>query len=397
MRFLAIANYPSDYRPAHQVFVRALLLEMKTLGAEIEVMAPEPIWNAVKVKSGFRLAPQFEVRDGLAVYRPRYTTYSQVTLPGGGSTFRWTVRAYSNAARRQIRTKVGNFDFCFAHFLYPHGYAAVQVARDLRTPAVASLGESEFQRYETHYSRREIRDLLASFSRVITNSPLIKECCVDRYDVPEDRIDVFPNGVNERLFFPRDQELARRKCGLPLQRPIVGFVGQFTDRKGPLRVLEAIRARPEIGAFFLGYGPQTPQGPQVLCAKAVRHEEISCWLSSADIFVLPTLHEGCCNAVLEALSCGVPIVSSDLPFNRGLLDEKVAVLVDPKNIGALKRAIFSLLDNPERLSAMRQACVQKSASFRLADRANQIINLLKDHSLTGEKPNIKTKAVCAAT
>jgi glycosyltransferase involved in cell wall biosynthesis len=182
--------------------------------------------------------------------------------------------------------------------------------------------------------------------------------------------------VNEQLFHPRHRQSARQHCQLPLDRPIIIFVGQFTERKGPLRVLEAIRSRPEIGAVFLGYGPQVPKGAQVLFQGEVPHEDVPMWLSAADLFVLPTLDEGCSNAILEALFCGLPVVSSDLPFNHGILDGNVAILVDPQDVGALGQGISSLLDEPERRTAMHQAALLRSQSFRLTDRARGILTFL---------------------
>src|SRR6266545_3925326 len=118
-RLLAICNYQSEARPAHKVFVRALLLEMKSLGVDVTVIAPESLWNMTKAKSSFRLAPLFDDRDGLPVYRPRYMTYSNIRLPFGGTTSRWVANAYVNTVLKQVRKLNDTFDVCMGHFLYP--------------------------------------------------------------------------------------------------------------------------------------------------------------------------------------------------------------------------------------------------------------------------------------
>jgi glycosyltransferase involved in cell wall biosynthesis len=120
-----------------------------------------------------------------------------------------------------------------------------------------------------------------------------------------------------------------------------------------------------------------PKGPQVLYQGVVPHEDIPEWLSAADIFVLPTLDEGCSNAILEAIFCGLPVISSDLPFNHGILDEQVAILVDPGDEKALGQAIACLLKQPERRAAMSQAALQRTQAFRLADRARSIVTFLR--------------------
>lgn len=376
LRLLAISNYPSETRPANQVFVRAMLLELASLGVDITVIAPESISNVAKPGTKFRLAPTFEERDGLPIHRPRYFTLSNITLPFGVRTSRWGVKAYIDAVLHEVERSEQAFDVCLGHFLSPHGRAAAEVGRKLGIPSVLSLGESSFDRHESAYSRREISQLLDQFSGVITNSDLIKEYCVQHYHLEEAKTRVFPNGVNERNFFPRGQKLARQKCGLPIDRPIIISVGQFIERKGTLRVLEAIQSRPEIGAVFLGYGPQEPESPQVLFKGAVPHEDVPMWLSAADVFVLPTLDEGCSNAILEALFCGLPVVSSDLPFNHNIVNKDVSVLVDPLNIDALSEAIFQLIENPNRMEIMKRAALEHSNAFRLSDRAKHILTFL---------------------
>lgn len=369
---LANCNYPSDTRPAHQVFVRALLLEMASLGIDISVIAPETLWNIVKKRTGFRLAPSFEERDGLPIHRPRHLTYSKVSLPFIGSTSKWGYNAYIQSVLREVRNMGGAFDVCYGHFLYPHGAATAQLGTLLGIPSVVSLGESSFARYESTYTRSEIGQLLNTFSGVIANSTLIKENCVETYGLDENKIRVYPNGVDNAHFYPRNREEARKYCQLPLDRPIIIFVGQFIERKGPNRVLESIKSRPEIGAVFLGYGPQTPGGPQVLYQGEVSHEDVPVWLSAADFFVMPTLNEGCSNSILEALSCGLPVVSSKLPFNQDIIDEEVAILVDPQDIRELEGAISTLVDAEELRGTMGQAAIEKSQSFRLVERAKRI-------------------------
>jgi glycosyltransferase involved in cell wall biosynthesis len=368
LRLLALCGYPSDPRPTHQPFVRALLRALAAQGAEPCVLAPESLWQRPR-------APRFELREGLPVHRPRFPSFSAVQLPGIGSTRRWSDAAYRRAALRASEG-LGPFDVCFAHFLFPHGHAAAEIAARLRIPAVLSLGESSFRRYEVAYGPREMAAVLARFAAVVANSPVIEAQLVERFGVARDRIHVLPNGVDERHFFPRDREQARRQLGLPASRPLLVFVGHLNERKGPLRVMEAIRSRPEIGALFLGRGPQRPEGPQLLFAGAVPHEQVPVWLSAADLFVLPTLDEGCSNALLEALACGLPVVTSDRPFNRAVLDESMALLVEPSDPAALGAAIARLVDRPALRASLGAAALSHAAGFRLERRAARIRALL---------------------
>ncbi|MCA9506602.1 MAG: glycosyltransferase family 4 protein, partial [Myxococcales bacterium] len=212
---------------------------------------------------------------------------------------------------------------------------------------------------------------------VVAVSPWIHDLCVDRYAVDPRRIRVFPNGVDLERFEPMDRGRARAILGLPQDRPVVVFVGHFIERKGPLRVLEAIRAHPEAGAVFIGDGPQRPSGPQVLFAGSVAHDEIPTWLSAGDVFALPTLEEGSCNAVIEAMACGRAVITSDIPSIRDLTGPDAARLVDPHDVTALSEAIATLLAQESRRDELARRARDRSRLFSLETRARGILDWLE--------------------
>ena len=87
----------------------------------------------------------------------------------------------------------------------------------------------------------------------------------------------------------------------------------------------------------------------------VPHEKVYMYLNASDVFVLPTLAEGLCNAILEALACGVPVISSDLPFNYDVLDDSCSILVNPKNKDEIYSAILRLKEDEELKKAFRRS------------------------------------------
>ena len=121
-----------------------------------------------------------------------------------------------------------------------------------------------------------------------------------------------------------------------------------------------------------------PEGAQVLHRGPVSHEEIPDWLSAADVFALPTYAEGSCNAILEAMACGLPIVSSNIPANREVLDPSFSVTVDPYDIRQIRQAIETLVDDPERREAMGRIASENARRYDSANRARGIFDWLKD-------------------
>ena len=378
MRVLSCTNYPSDTRPAHQVFVRTFLAELARQGATITVVAPEPIANRLRRGAGRALAPRVEMRDGITVRRPRYVTFSNLAFPHGGRSRSLTFDSHVRAVARAAAGLEEHVDICYGHFLMPHGLAAATVAQARGVPAVLSLGESSFARYARASTPRERRALLGRFAAIVVNAEGLGRMCVDEYGVPEDRVHLLPNGVDHDVFHPLDRADARRRLGLAEHRPLVVFVGQLVERKGPLRLDAALAARAEIGVAFIGEGPQRPRGDNVVHCGGVPHDEIPLWLAAADVFALPTLGEGCCNAVLEALAAGVPVVTSDIPANRAIVPDGAAIFVDPRDTGALAEAITSILSDGRRAESLRRAGLAAAASYRVEARAAHVLALLRE-------------------
>lgn len=363
--------YPSSSQPHKGTFVEQLAEAMAELGASPLVVAPRP-WR-------FRRDSELAGFDGslsatpIPVFRPTYFSFSNRRLVAGISTYRWTVRSFAATVERVGASMSEHSDYCYGHFLYPAGYAAFRLAQRWQVPAFVALGESSLAYYEVHLRLPRIRQDIAQFAGVLAVSDQNRQYCIERFGVAPERVLVLPNAVDTGQFYPRDRRKMRIHLGLPLDRPIVIFAGHFIERKGPLRVLSALQHMPDVGAVFLGDGPQKPVGPQVLFAGPVPHAQVSEWLSAADLFVLPTLAEGSCSTVLEALACGLPVVSSDRPFNREILDETVASLVEPRDTLALSHALRELLSDSDRCRRMSEAALARARQFTLRERAQTIL------------------------
>ena len=141
--------------------------------------------------------------------------------------------------------------------------------------------------------------------------------------------------------------------------------------------MESIGLIPEIKVIFLGSGPQTVRGEQILFQGNVSHEDVPEWLSASDVFVLPTLQEGCSNAVVEAMACGLPVISSDLPFNYDIVNDNVGILVDPCDSASLRKAIYSLHMDSELRLKLGQNARQWAQNFSLRQRAMNILEWIR--------------------
>ena len=197
--------------------------------------------------------------------------------------------------------------------------------------------------------------------------------------MPKNITEVFPNSIDSEVFYPRDKKEARKKFGLSENAFVIAFVGTFDERKGIDRLSQAIDKLDyeDIVLICAGKGAIQPQTSKCVFKSPVLHSELPEFLSAADIFVLPTLNEGCCNAIIEAMACGLPIVSSNGSFNDDILDESNSLRVDPRDVEAISDAIKTLYDDRALLASLAEGSLKKSASLTLEKRARNIIEFIK--------------------
>ena len=119
-----------------------------------------------------------------------------------------------------------------------------------------------------------------------------------------------------------------------------------------------------------------PSEAQCVFARPVAADKIPEFNSAADMFVLPTLNEGCCNAVVEAMACGLPIISSNLEFNDDILTEECSIQINPNCVEEIAGAMQLLANDAQKRKSMSEAAVEHAKLFTLNRRARNIISYI---------------------
>lgn len=212
-------------------------------------------------------------------------------------------------------------------------------------------------------SRRGYRDmhyetLMWSLSDlIITNADALKRDLVNRCRVDPGRIEVIPNGVEQRHFKPSDSP------GDP--HPTIVQVARLVNEKDPLTLLRAfklvLKRIPDARLIVVGDGYLRTQFCRFINANSLgRHvthlagaRDVRPYLERAWVFCLSSRSEGFPNAVLEAMSAGLPVVVTEAggapePVVHGV----TGLVVPPEAPEALATALIKLLNDPELRSSM---------------------------------------------
>lgn len=362
----------------HCVFVRDLVVEMARLGTQCTVIAPrmQGSNNSLPYKWIDKTSDGIEI----PVYFPKYFACSSKK-----GLMALTMRNHRNAILKVLKKEKINPDVIYGHFIYLNGISAVSIAQKYGIKSFIACGENSnrllkgSKPYSTGLKYHGWKEKLKSVDGVICVSEENKNLIINNGFFDNDSsMMVIPNAVNTDIYKPYDKIEMRRKFKVNDKDFVVAFVGSFIERKGPKRLDEAVKDIEGVKTIFIGRGDFMPKSNCIFCG-SVKHDLIPEYLSMADVFVLPTTGEGCCNAIIEAICCGLPIVSSKGRFNDDILDESYAIRIDPMSIDDIKKSVLILKEKNVLCAQMRENAINKANTFSLVNRAKKILNFIEEH------------------
>ncbi len=208
------------------------------------------------------------------------------------------------------------------------------------------------------------------------------------------RVHLIPNGLDTEAFAPPSVE-SRAQARLKLQlddSPLVLTVCQMRPEKCLPLLLDAwVRVRrriPEARLAIVGDGNEMSklreQAERLNLDSSLllpgRSSDPRPWYQAADLYVLSSVNEGLSNSLMEALSSGLPVVSTRVSGSEDIVEAADTGLLVPVNDeAAMGEAIFELLDDPERAKACGiRASEYATSHFRLESVAEKVAKLYSD-------------------
>lgn len=285
-----------------------------------------------------------------------------------------------------------------------HGYSTKNVlvtivAKAFRKPVVMSLHTAGFDEPAVI----EEQGSLAWWAFLSADVYLsVSQGLVETYlaaGLPPERIRLVPNGIDVERFVPAsasEQQALRQRLGLPLDRPVIVFVGFFSADKQPRVLFDAWLSLQAVGddapaLVFVGatqssYFEVDDRIAAAMQADATRHgvadrlhftgltHDVPSYLRASDVFVLSSRREGLPVALLEAMACGLPAIASDLRGSTDsiVVDGRNGLLVPSGDVAALVDKLRVVLSRAELRATLgagaRQTIIERFNSATVADR-----------------------------
>ena len=235
----------------------------------------------------------------------------------------------------------------------------------------------------------------ANLAGVICNSRMVRDDIAARFAVPAARLHVIYNGVDLDRFSPRLREtllpdrstyLAKTLGGSGFENnsPLLLYVGSGFERKGVKNLLTAFaRAKGSAMLAIAGDDKHAARYQRLAARLGIAQrvhftgalEDVLPLYAAADAFILPTLYDPMPNAVLEALACGLPVLTTPTCGAAEFISEGVNGYVrDALDIDGLALGI-TLLSDPARAASMRGEARASAARFPLDAMVQQLLSL----------------------
>ena len=357
-RVLLVSNmWPSDENPVYGGFVARQVAALRSLGVPVTVVA------------------NTDARTGAAR----------------------SIAKYHSLARRARRAaREGDFDIVVGHYLYPTAGMARSAARIAGAKLVLVVHGTDAR----SVMRRDpyaaaSRRALATADLVVTVSDALAAQLRASPGLPEGaRTVTIHMGIDEATFAPDGS--ARTALGVASDERVVLFVGNLVEVKGLDVLQEAFSTLVRAGSAdrlvivgggvlrdtLVAWADSDPVvAGRVTLTGRLSAAEVARWMAAADVFVLPSRHEGLGLVLLEAMACGTPCVASAVGGVPEVLDVSTGVLVAPGDALALGAAIERVLAAGKE--SYREACLRSAAGQGSVAQAEALLAEVQRVAATG--------------
>jgi len=286
----------------------------------------------------------------------------------------------------KISRKFSRFHVC--HIVSPALAFAVPLMMKAKVVTVHDLIPFLRARSITDLFIRKSMNLVKNVERIICVSENTKKDLLYFVDVDPKKIRVIYQGIDHELFKPRDKLEARRRLGLPLDRPIILNVGSEEPRKNIPTLVKAfgILVKDIPNAMLIRVGSPTNATKRLVHSQGLEgkivylrptDEDLSLLYNASDVFVFPSYYEGFGLPLLEAMASGCPVIAS----NRTSIPEVVGdggILLDPFDVDGFAHWTREILSNEDLRIKLSEKGYRRSMNFSWEKCARETLDVYRE-------------------
>jgi N-acetyl-alpha-D-glucosaminyl L-malate synthase BshA len=281
-----------------------------------------------------------------------------------------------------------------AHSTIPTGFIAVIVSKIFRIPSFITAHGMDINNFENNPSIKPLISFsLNNCDKAIAVSADLAEK-MKQFGVNENKIMVLRNAVDINRFKPINNKIFREKYGISKNEVLIIFVGYLDTFKGVFELINAFcritKKYQNVKLLIVGGGPKREElgikvsdlglSKFIIFTGKVSQEMIQEYYQMADIFVLPSHTEGLPLVVVEAMSCGLPVVVSNVGGSPEIVKNgENGFLVSPGN----EKDLFTKLEILVSHDELRNEFGKKSLEiineeFKIEKKAEKLIELYEN-------------------
>lgn len=388
MKILFISNLFPDEKSLTRGQDNANLLHHLSADHEIRVIATRPTRDPRK--------SSLEVKSRVRDLKFKPTFLSNFYIPKVGSLINH--KLYVEVLRNAFRHLVECFhpDVVLCSWSYPDSAAVIHLCNDYQLPVVSIVQGSDAHIYMYMPLRAlVVRESLSKADYVITRSIQLGNILSEKGVSPSVIQPVY-NGVDKSVFFLASKTQARNRLQLELDTKYLLYVGNFYTVKNPQLlidsfsiVLQAVN-KMNVHLLLIGEGYLKEKLVRMIEESRISEHvtflgrkssgEVANYMQSSDLLCIPSFNEGLPNVLLESLSCGLPVVSTDVGgISEVLFDSRCGTLVNSFDTKAYSEAILSRLSQEADTDFIAGFSEQFSWPQTI-DRYNEILSLALSRS-----------------
>ena len=358
------------------------------------------------VSSNLHQSLSEEVKDGVTILRVKaFNFLERVGIP---------YPIFSPTLYTTLKREIKKADILHVHgMLYMSTILAIRLARSHNKPVVLTQTAPDKYHFRPKNTSNPLAKLLdiskgmtismlesISFyigkrnlqlsDQITTLSTPLKRMLVEM-GIKEEHIEYISNGVDTDFFHPvdvKEKTALRRELNLPENEKLILSIGRFVPKKGLDIFIGA--ADPEYQLVLVSRGNFAPYlknaKGRVLILEPIPQEKLKKVYQACDIFVLAAAGEDVFSLVLmEAMACGLPVITSNDPFYQNYVDKDNMMLVEP-NSETIKESIKKIINDPAIASRMAHYSRTKAiAIFSWDSRIRKYLNIY-DHLTSRKHP-----------